>query len=666
MHFINYGALISLFVLLQCKQAPVNKEITTLRASLSAFAEGNGEGHPMDALSQEEIIQAKQLLSEAGKVDSLTRFSIIHLKEAPKKEILVWKAGDPINRKAFAIIKRGKKVFEAVVDLTGKEVLSWEEKKDVQPAYLFEEYAFAAEACREHPDFQAAMRKRGYESFEKIDPQPLSPGYFNIPEEEGLRLFKMSFMDLEGIVNHQFGRPIEGVYATVDLDNKKVLEIIDTGIIPVSESNHAYDEASVGGDRARLNPVELKAPKGNIKQTGSQFEWDMWKFHFRIDHRVGPIISLASFDGRSVLYQLSVNEMFVPYMDPSIGWYYRSYMDIGEYGFGIMGTPLELGRDCPDYATLLSGIFSGDLGDPFPMENIAAVFERNTGKPLWRHAEVLNGTHESRASIELVVRMIPTIGNYDYLVDYIFTQNGEIKVEVGATGIDAVKGVKTQHMSDLTAEEDTRYGELVAENLVAVYHDHFLSFRVDVDIDGQQNTFVKDHLVGRKFEDDTRRLSGWRVEPEAITQEGGIDMGHNAYWRIVNPNKTNALGNPVSYHLRPGMTHLSLLDPEDYPQRRAAFSAKPLWLTAHDDNEFYPAGTYPNASKGGEGIPQFISDEEGIENEDLVLWYTLGFHHLTIAEDWPVLPTMYHSFTLRPFNFFDRNPALDVKQEFEE
>ena len=34
------------------------------------------------------------------------------------------------------------------------------------------------------------------------------------------------------------------------------------------------------------------------------------------------------------------------------------------------------------YATLLSGMFSGDLGDPFPMENIAAVFERNTGKPL--------------------------------------------------------------------------------------------------------------------------------------------------------------------------------------------------------------------------------------------------------------------------------------------
>ncbi len=83
-------------------------------------------------------------------------------------------------------------------------------------------------------------------------------------------------------------------------------------------------------------------------------------------------------------------------------------------------------------------------------------------------------------------------------------------------------------------------------------------------------------------------------------------------------------------------------------------------MTPYHPQERYAGGTYPNQSKGGDGLPSWTRTNRRIENTDLVLWYTLGFHHVVRAEDWPVLPTAWSEFELRPFDFFQNNPALDL------
>jgi len=38
----------------------------------------------------------------------------------------------------------------------------------------------------------------------------------------------------------------------------------------------------------------------------------------------------------------------------------------------------------------------------------------------------------------------------------------------------------------------------------------------------------------------------------------------------------------------------------------------------------------------------------------------IGFYHVPIVEDWPVMPPKVDEIALKPSNFFDRNPPLNV------
>jgi primary-amine oxidase len=85
-----------------------------------------------------------------------------------------------------------------------------------------------------------------------------------------------------------------------------------------------------------------------------------------------------------------------------------------------------------------------------------------------------------------------------------------------------------------------------------------------------------------------------------------------------------------------------------------------LWVTPFAPDERFPAGEYPNQHPGGAGLPEWTKADRPIENTDIVLWYTLGSHHIPRPEDWPVMPVERAGFALRPFGFFHANPSLDV------
>ena len=284
------------------------------------------------------------------------------------------------------------------------------------------------------------------------------------------------------------------------------------------------------------------------------------------------------------------------------------------------------------------------------------LFERETGDPAWRHDS------ESRASRDLVVRSAMVIGNYDYLLDWIFRQDGAIRIAVGATGILEVKAAIAEDADDRSAED--AYGHFIDRRVVGVNHDHYFSFRLDLDVDGPKNSFVADRLVAEMLPEGHPRRSIWVKQAQISKREEeaklDIDLRRPALWRVASADAKNHVGYPTSYQLVPGRNARTLLTADDYPRRRVGFIDHHLWVTPHRERERWAAGDHPTLSEPGMGLPAWTSANRRLRNRDIVLWHTIGMHHPPRSEDWPVMPVLWHGFDLRPFDFFDRNPAMDL------
>jgi primary-amine oxidase len=627
------------------------------------FLSSAAAAHPLDALSATEIRSTTEILRGSDLVDAEAKFATLTLQENEKSEVRAWQPGTSHERRAFVVVVQGDQVFEAIVDIGNRSIESWVEVSGVQPRVMLHE-TMINELLWESADWLNAMQRRGYDEDAAIFCAPLTPGPAVPDEFADRRILYSSCFDINDEDAMFFGQPIEGLMAVVDVRNREVLSVVDLGAVPLPPLSPGLRYEDSPQYRMPARPVEITTPQGsNIEISGSMIHWDNWSFHLRVDQRVGPVVSLVTYDdqgtSRDILYQLAVSEMFVPYMDPAETWSWKAYMDVGEYGFGLLASRLKPGADCPASARLLDQTIADDDGNPLVLGNSVCIFERATGDPLWRH--VGEDADESVANVELVVRMAPVVGNYDYIIDYVFNRAGDIEVRAGAAGIDAVKAVAAQSMANESAAEDTAYGTLISPGRVGINHDHYISFRIDMDVDGAGNRAVFDEVTPQRLARRTDRRSIWTVSPRTIETEG--PLAHtiaDGYLRIESTGRVNGLGNPTSYQLYPGHTTTSVLAATDPLQSRAGWSHNPVWLSRFSPDQLYASGRYPNQNGDIDGLMKWTEAERSIDGEDLVLWYNVGFRHITRAEDWPGMPTVWHSFRLRPFNFFDQSPAMDV------
>ncbi|XP_076881763.1 amine oxidase [copper-containing] gamma 2-like isoform X1 [Bidens hawaiensis] len=638
--------------------------------------------HPLDPLTLTELDKVRSILLSNALFQNSKTYALhsVVLEEPDKYVVLTWDHGDALPpRKASVIARVNSETHVLTVDISSGDVI----KVDVgehsgYPTMTMEDMTSSTWAPLANAEFNRTIIARGVD-LKDLACLPISLGWFG-KSEEGRRLIKVQCYSMEGTANF-YMRPIEGLTVVLDMDTKQVVEITDKGkSIPIPKSAGTDYRFSAQSAKINLvNPISIEQPKGpSFTIEDHLVKWANWEFHLKPDPRAGVVISRARVKDpntgkiRNVMYKGFTSELFVPYMDPTDAWYFKTYMDAGEYGFGLQAMPLDPLNDCPRNAYYMDGVFAAGDGKPYVRSNMVCVYESYAGDIGWRHSESpITGLEirEVRPKVTLVVRMAASVANYDYIVDWEFQADGLIRVKVGLSGILMVKGTSYDNMNQVNQPENL-HGTLLSENVVGVIHDHYITFYLDMDVDGSDNSFVKVNIKRETTSpEESPRLSYLKAVRNVVKTEKDAQVKLKLYdpseYHIVNPSKKTRVGNPVGYKLVPGGTAASLLDLDDPPQKRGAFTNNQIWVTPYNKSEEWAGGLFTYQSHGDDTLAVWSERDRPIENKDIVMWYTLGFHHVPCQEDYPIMPTVSSSFDLKPVNFYESNPILNIPPHFE-
>ena len=416
--------------------------------------------------------------------------------------------------------------------------------------------------------------------------------------------------------------------------------------------------------RTDLKPLRVIQPEGasfkltQVGETGHTLDWQKWSMRVGYNQREGLVLYDVRYDGRALFYRLSLSDMNIPYADPRHPYHKKSAFDLGDAGAGAMANDLKLGCDCLGHIQYLSAVITDDKGVPTPLENCVCVHEQDGGIG-WKHTNYRTGRAAVARNRELVLQMIITVSNYEYILAFMFNQAGELIYEVRATGV-----LSTQPIDHDLDKIGVPFGTVVHPGVLAVHHQHIFSLRVDPMIEGHHNRLVYDEAHPMPVDHDWNpHGTGYTVSETLVKQSTGLDLDSdsNRTFKIQNTAVRNPInGKPVAYKIHAPPFQKILSRPESFNFKRAEFSDHNIYVTAHQDRELYAGGWYTNQSRGGTGVRAWADRQDDVVDKDIVVWVQFGINHVPRIEDFPVMPCETLKVSLKPVNFFDKNPALDV------
>lgn len=630
--------------------------------------------HPFAAITDAEIRLTSKLLKDLHG-DAYVHFTQMDRLDPPKKDMLKYLDADryggalpEIARRTFAYYYLNSKMplYKALVNVSHGHVITSAPVVGAAAGPLLPEDLGAIEsAAVEHPLVKAEIEKLRLPSHIKIaiDPwmygtdsddvaEPLIQCYVYLkvdhPDANHYSI-PVKFAPVFKLLTREFVR-MDFLPAGFD---EKTIATQPWFEVPAVEYHPDLNGEAVLRD---IKPLIVQQPEGaSFTVEGSQIKWQGWEFYACTNAREGVVLYDVHFKGRSLFYRIALNEMTVPYGDPRAPYHRKQAFDLGDCGFGVNANQLNLGCDCLGVIKYLDTLRIDRDANPVKLTNTVCIHEQDYGI-LFKHVNYRNGNSIVTRRREFVIQTIATVGNYEYIINFVFDQVGAITVQVRATGI----------LSTMPIDEGVHvpWGTNIGPGVMAAYHQHLLSFRFDTRLDGDKNTICYDDYVPM---DEDPVLNPYNVgyvgKRTIVEQPGHVDQSPftNRTYKVINENVINKVtGKPVAYKFEMPAKQMMLAKPTAYNAKRAAYAQKQFWVTKYRDDELYAAGEFTNQSTVDSGIGKWIKREESVRNTDTVVWPTLALTHPPSTEQFPVMPSDFMQFIVSPASFFERNPALDV------
>jgi primary-amine oxidase len=294
-----------------------------------------------------------------------------------------------------------------------------------------------------------------------------------------------------------------------------------------------------------------------------------------------------------IFWDARVSDIFVPYHSGSPRYYDMS-------GFNFQLVPVG-SKDCP-----------APLGGT-PLGGNVCKEVRDRGLAWKDYGNVRRGQ-------ELVLWGALGAGNYNYVMEWTFRDDGVVMGRVGATAVN-LPGVPFEP------------------------HMHNPMWRLDIDLNGWPEDSVD-------FGTHTEFVPS---PPQATDTDPLIPLSTGLDW---DPHAFNQLdvwdAHLVNVHKHRTFLQLIALPTGGLSRHQESFTQKDFWVTRYNPSQMWATQ-----------LPSYVSPPQNVSDTDIVVWYKGSIHHHPRDEDGEMVGpygwhgealVMWTGWMLKPHDLFDRTP----------